>query len=195
MPKISEQRREQRRREIMDAALRCFARSGYRGTSMSDIIDESGLSAGAIYGYFASKQELIRSVASGLLTDRRIELLSADAVDALSPAAVVATLIEGMRAHVPTRVLLQVWGEASTDPDLRAMVQGFFGELRMTVVESLQRWARAHPETIDGDPLEWATNAAPVLLGLVPGFILQHAVIEDFDEEGYLRALPGALLG
>ena len=50
MPKVSEQHREARRDQIVDAALRCFSRKGFQRTSMADIIAESGLSAGAIYG-------------------------------------------------------------------------------------------------------------------------------------------------
>ena len=55
MPKVSEEYRTARRSEIARAALRCFARKGFDATSMADIIAESGLSAGAIYGHYKSK--------------------------------------------------------------------------------------------------------------------------------------------
>ena len=38
--------------------MACFARQGYRATSMDDVVRESGLSVGAIYSYFPSKEEL-----------------------------------------------------------------------------------------------------------------------------------------
>jgi AcrR family transcriptional regulator len=49
---------EERRAAILDAALRCFMRTGYRGTTMDDVVKASGLSKGTIYWYFASKQEI-----------------------------------------------------------------------------------------------------------------------------------------
>ena len=58
MPKISPAHEQQRRAHILDAAQACFARQGYRATSMDDVVRESGLSVGAIYTYFASKEDL-----------------------------------------------------------------------------------------------------------------------------------------
>lgn len=40
---------EIRREEILEAALKCFSKRGYHDTRMDDIINESGLSKGAIY--------------------------------------------------------------------------------------------------------------------------------------------------
>jgi AcrR family transcriptional regulator len=49
MPKVSQEHLERRRQQILEAATECFARQGFRGTSMQDIFDASGLSAGAVY--------------------------------------------------------------------------------------------------------------------------------------------------
>jgi AcrR family transcriptional regulator len=58
VPKISAAHEQQRRAQILQAAMACFARQGYRATSMDDVVRESGLSVGAIYSYFASKEDL-----------------------------------------------------------------------------------------------------------------------------------------
>jgi AcrR family transcriptional regulator len=42
--------------------MACFARQGYRATSMDDVVRESGLSVGAIYSYFPSKEELFLAI-------------------------------------------------------------------------------------------------------------------------------------
>ncbi|BDZ63759.1 TetR/AcrR family transcriptional regulator [Agromyces mangrovi Wang et al. 2018] len=87
MPKVTEAYREARRDEIAAAALRCFARKGYGGTSMADIIAESGLSAGAIYGHYAGKRELFVAVTERVLSARRDDLARAEAGGhVLSPA-------------------------------------------------------------------------------------------------------------
>jgi AcrR family transcriptional regulator len=53
---------KQRRQEIMQAALACFARKGYHKTTMDDIVAESGLSKGTLYWYFKNKDDLFLSL-------------------------------------------------------------------------------------------------------------------------------------
>lgn len=195
MPKISEAKKDERRAAIMDAAQRCFLRNGYQRTSMADIIAESGLSAGAIYGYFTGKQELIRSVAERILDARRAELESAGMDHPLSPAEIVRMLATGVRAQAPIPVLIQVWGEATVDPDLRAMVQTVLGRMSATVAAGLTRWAEQRRHDLAVPPDEWARTAAPVVLSMLPGFVLQSALIDDFDDDAYLAALSHVLPG
>lgn len=49
------------RDKLLDAASRVFAREGYDGTKILDIVREAGLSTGAVYGRFRSKNELLRA--------------------------------------------------------------------------------------------------------------------------------------
>lgn len=49
---------EERRREILEAAIRVFASKGYEKTAISDIAAESGISQGLCYRYYASKEEI-----------------------------------------------------------------------------------------------------------------------------------------
>lgn len=62
MPKISPARQSQRRDHILDAAERCFGRAGFHATTMQDICREAGTSAGGIYIYFRSKEDLIGGI-------------------------------------------------------------------------------------------------------------------------------------
>ena len=48
------------REQLLDAAARVFARQGYAGTKIQDIVREAGLSTGAVYGRFGSKHDLLR---------------------------------------------------------------------------------------------------------------------------------------
>src|SRR3954466_10506682 len=63
MPKVSPAHEQQRRDQILAAAMRCFARQGYHATSMDDVVRECGLSVGAIYTYFSSKEDLFLALA------------------------------------------------------------------------------------------------------------------------------------
>src|SRR5919197_5412070 len=64
MPRVSEAHLERRRRQILDAARVCFIRKGFYETSMQDVFRESGLSAGAVYSYFKSKDDLVKAIAT-----------------------------------------------------------------------------------------------------------------------------------
>jgi AcrR family transcriptional regulator len=54
-----ERRPDDRPNEILDAALQVFAERGYRNTRLEDIGDAAGVTKGAIYHYFANKEELL----------------------------------------------------------------------------------------------------------------------------------------
>jgi AcrR family transcriptional regulator len=194
MPKVTEAHRTARRDEIIGAALRCFAAKGYQRTSMADVIEESGLSAGAIYGYFAGKQELFAAVAGRVLEARRGELDAQRAHgEPLAPGQVMATLIDGMRREPFGHVIVQLWAEAAIDPEIGELVQAVLQRVRETVRQQLVEWASAEPGRVDGDPDEWATRITPVVVGVAPGFMIQRAIVPGFDEEAFLTALPEVL--
>jgi AcrR family transcriptional regulator len=67
MPKISELRRESRREQILEAALACFSENGFHQTGMADIVRRSGMSHGAVYVYFSSKDDIIEALADDRL--------------------------------------------------------------------------------------------------------------------------------
>jgi AcrR family transcriptional regulator len=63
MPKISAAKKDERRRQILQAAIDCFAKHGFQETTIQDICAASGLSAGAVYSYFDSKDAIIQALA------------------------------------------------------------------------------------------------------------------------------------
>ena len=63
MPRLKPDSQRQRREHILEAAERCFARAGFHRTTMQDICKEAGVSAGALYIYFDSKEALIAGIA------------------------------------------------------------------------------------------------------------------------------------
>jgi AcrR family transcriptional regulator len=58
VPKISEQAKEARREAILAAARQCFSELGYEGATVRRLEEATGLSRGAIFNYFATKEEL-----------------------------------------------------------------------------------------------------------------------------------------
>jgi AcrR family transcriptional regulator len=62
MPKLKPDIQRARREHILDAAEQCFARAGFHRTTMHDICKEAGISPGALYVYFDSKESLIAGI-------------------------------------------------------------------------------------------------------------------------------------
>ena len=94
-----------KRRVILDAAVRVFARSGYHGARVGDIATEAGVAHGLLYHYFASKDEVLETV----FRENFGELLKRfHAVEASEEPAPVK--LEGI-----AKILLRTW---RNDPDL-----------------------------------------------------------------------------
>jgi AcrR family transcriptional regulator len=53
---------EERRRQILDAAVRVFARTGYHGSRVGDIAEEAGVAHGLLYHYFTSKEAVLQTI-------------------------------------------------------------------------------------------------------------------------------------
>lgn len=196
MPKVTDAHRESRREQITAAALACFADTGFQRTSMADIIAASGLSAGAIYLHFASKQQIVLAVARRVLGRRLGDLDGMTGHAIVDPVSTLEVLLGGMVDDIlDTRLLMQLWGESTTDPELGALVDEIFDTLRTAITRYLGAWA-AH-RGIDA-PEAWARRSFPAFLALAQGFMVQRALLPTFDAAAYFASVrdtagPGLL--
>ncbi|QIG47706.1 TetR/AcrR family transcriptional regulator [Nordella sp. HKS 07] len=62
MRKVDPQKHEAKRRQILDAAVICFARSGFHKTSTAEICAEAGMSPGNLFHYFKNKNAIIEAI-------------------------------------------------------------------------------------------------------------------------------------
>jgi AcrR family transcriptional regulator len=196
MPKVSDAHRASRREQIIAAALTCFARKGFQRTSMADIVAESGLSPGAIYLHFESKQQIVLEAARTVMARRSVELDEHTLAGAdLDPPQLIRTLLGGLREDlVDTRILLQLWGEATVDDDIRGLVAEIFGLLRERMLRYLALWARTRGGVDEATARDWAVRKLPLLLSVAQGFVLQSALLPSFDADGYFDGLGDAFV-
>jgi AcrR family transcriptional regulator len=191
VPKVTDEYRIAKREEIADAALRAFRRKGFQGASMADIIAESGLSAGAIYGHFASKGDIILDVATRVVGARVDDVQQLMASDPLPPPShLLRVLMGGMLEDLgdPT-ILVQLWGEAATDPAVRQLAQGVFARLQDVYVRYISLWhQREHGASpSEGDAI--GREQVSLFVGAAQGFIVQSALLPGFDQQRYLTSL------
>lgn len=196
MPKVTEEHRLARRQQIVAAARLCVVEQGFHKTTMADVIRESGLSAGAVYGYFKSKEEIVAAIAEEALSsvDELFEKILATE-EPLSPLAALETALNHIVsvAERPggdvTKVAIQAWSEALRNPAIMATAQSKYTQLRGHF-EDVARRAQADG-TVDAsvDP----RHIAQVLFGILPGFILQRLLIGDVSPDSYTAGLRALL--
>ncbi|TCU72514.1 TetR family transcriptional regulator [Bradyrhizobium sp. R2.2-H] len=123
MRKVDPVKHERKRREILDAAICCFTRDGFRGASTTDICTEAGISPGHLYHYFPSKIAIIEAMIDlGLCRSaERFEkiLTAADVIEAL-----LADIEETSLRFRPAQILnLDGLAEAARNPEFAKIIE------------------------------------------------------------------------
>lgn len=77
VPKVSEEYKENKRQELLASAMACFAEKGYQSATIDDIVARSGMSKGAVYNYFNSKEEIYLTLLSQA-TEKSFERVKAE---------------------------------------------------------------------------------------------------------------------
>jgi AcrR family transcriptional regulator len=117
---------EEKRRQILDAAVRVFARRGYHTSRVGDIAEEAGVAHGLLYHYFSSKDDVLETVFRenwGVLLER-VEAVEGSAEPARDQLRHVAAILLRTWLHEPdvVRVLVR---DIARSPE----VQDRIGEL------------------------------------------------------------------
>jgi AcrR family transcriptional regulator len=97
MARVTAAHTEARKNQIIQAAWECFARKGYYQTKVQDIAREAGLSAGAIYRYFAGKEAVLKAISERSL-ERDLDLMERARASEDEPIAVLELLSLAMRS-------------------------------------------------------------------------------------------------
>ena len=82
--KAGKHQRHSRRNQILDAAQRCFKKQGFHKTTLRDIAQEFGMSAGHIYNYFSNKEAIIEALVE-LRTQEFLDMIDTDKFADLPP--------------------------------------------------------------------------------------------------------------
>jgi TetR/AcrR family transcriptional repressor of uid operon len=178
------QHQTDRRATILDAAERCFSRSGFHQTSMNDICQAAGMSPGNLYRYFPSKEAIIAGI-----TERCRAQAAAD-FDAVENAP---SFYEGLAAmarsymveHTAEEVNLgmEIMAECRRNPTIAKMFLDFEADVKARLVKLL-RTAAERGEINASTDFE---TAAMMLMVIGDGIQLRRVADRSFDIE---RVLP-----
>jgi AcrR family transcriptional regulator len=187
--RVSRPPREQTRREILDAAGRAFARHGFHGASVEAVAAEAGLSTGAIYSNFKSKDELFLTLYEERLATRAREIRAAvgETADAGEALAAAAANVTRMFRSSPEWLLLYFEFAllAARDPKFGRR----FRDLRRRGLEQLTRGIEDGLRRAGADP-SGAERIARAVRAVGYGLALEHVLGEAKRED---RALEDAL--
>lgn len=190
MPKVSQAHLDARRAQIIAAASRCLLRAGLHATTIQDIVRESGLSAGAIYSYFASKDDIIEAIADDRHTVEQRALADACGQAEFADALERLSRYFFLSLHHPDeqerrRLGVQMWAEALHDDRVLAIVRRGLDVPRKHLAALMAQAQRRGGLRADLDP----DAIARALIGLYHGLILQQAWDPQTQIEPYLAVV------
>jgi len=166
-----------RRSQILDAALVCFAKRGFHQTSMHDISAEAGISVGLIYRYFENKEAVISAMA-----DRHKKEIS----EMLERARQAPSLLESLEilftAHccedapqVVSAFVVDLYAEASRNPHVADLVRDVLQTAMDGVTELIARARETQNATPGLSPTELAELIFAVARGMLMFDVLRPA--------------------
>jgi AcrR family transcriptional regulator len=195
MPKVTEEHVEARRRQILSAALRCFAREGFHRATMQDIFRESDLSPGAVYSYFTGKDKLMLAIIAETMSF--VGEAAAWVNEPLPegrlrrPGEALAEIIERYKDFElgtvveRARIFPHLVGEQQRNPQLNAAVRTGLNTLRGT----FETLARAAQERGELDPAVDPEQFSRLPISLMQGLLVQIGVYgEELDIDAYAHA-------
>src|SRR5262249_2938265 len=179
------------RRQMLTAAIDCFARHGYQGTSIARIAREAGVTKGALYYHFRDKEDLLFAAVTERVGEFERKVLrdvgpTRDALTTLR--RVVDACFFHARSPTPPRFTIPLMGEAlDPTPRLSEEFRRILRGMRSFLAEVVRRGQ--HEGTLRGDVD--ADAAAAMIAGGIMGAEIQH--YQDPDEID-LRAVLDTLV-
>jgi AcrR family transcriptional regulator len=183
-----------RRCRILDAAERCFVRSGFHRTTMQDVAAEAGMSPGNLYRYFPSKDAIVVG-----LTERDRSDVARDFATFDSGEDFMTSFVKLGRKHFEEEprekaiMCLEIWAESARNPSFAKVCAEFeqFVIARLTEVLGQAQAQGEIPESVDPQAV------ARIISTLADGLFVRRAIAPGFDaarEVPNVINLIGALL-
>ncbi|MHC4972666.1 MAG: TetR/AcrR family transcriptional regulator [Planctomycetota bacterium] len=187
----------ERRRRILQAARKVFARRGYAATPMSDVATAAGVGKGTLYEHFRGKEDLfatlVVAVARESLESLLAQRLSEDPTQALRE--VIAYIVDvALRENLDLyRLFFDFWGVAAPHrqqaQELLRDVEGRFAEFVQELVRRGQREGAFRPDVDSG-------LFVKLFVAAVDGMSLRMVILgEEVDLRAYTACMQDLLVG
>ncbi len=172
-PKVVEDRREQ----IIDAAMRVFSQKGFTRATNKDVAHEAGITPGLIYYYFESKEALLKAILEERSPLPVVTSLPAQML-ALPPEVFLCFLIQRVLGIVESekfvQLLLVIFSEMTHNVNLSEIVLGLFQH----ILAFVGGYFKSKMETGELRQADVAFTVQ-VFIGSVMGFVLRRQILRD----------------
>jgi AcrR family transcriptional regulator len=186
MRRANAQLQTDRRGEILQAAKRCFSRSGFHSTSMQEICAEAQMSPGGLYRYFPSKEAIISGIAEQDRADVAEKFQAiVEAPDFFQALALAARHYIVDESDEEVCLHAEIKAESRRNPEIAKIYAGVEQEVKAGMLNVL-RSAVARGDIPPAVDLE---ISATMLMALVDGLYWRRAVDPEFDAETVLPTL------
>ena len=175
-----------RKNQILDAATAVFAKLGFHDARMDDIVQESGLSKGALYWYFKSKEDIITAISERLFTtdiEQLAGLLNAEGTVSERLQLLMRDRIAGLQQMSDmVAILFEFYATALHQDGVRHFIKAYFQNFHELLVALIQQGIdRGEFRPVD------AVAAATALDAVFEGLIVRWLI----DPEAVLVAPVG----
>jgi AcrR family transcriptional regulator len=187
MPRVTAAHEQAVRKRIVDAAILIFGEMGYQRATIQDVVRASGLSVGAVYSHFRSKEELFVVACQCQMEEQKVELrLRMAELSPLSDrlrSAVDYAVASGMEDSNERSFRAHSWTQAAESPELRQILRDRHTEMvafsRLVLQEAVVRGEL--PGWIDADRI------ASAFVTLIDGFVVRAIEAADLSAEDARR--------
>jgi AcrR family transcriptional regulator len=193
MPKVVAGYKEEARKTILLTAAEVFAEKGYRESTMDDVAKKLGVSKGAVYQYFTSKDELFQELCGSAARKLEDMLRVSFTGNVLMEAAERFMNAELDRAQGKQVLMFEAFAEATKNPALDRVMKDNYVACRKVLVDFLegQKEAGLVKRSVDSD------SAAKFLIALRHGVVasVSQGLSRQEAMEVWLQGFEIALAG
>jgi len=193
---LPQQRKQETRSRILEAGYRVFARRGYEAATVEEITVECGIAKGALYGHFASKEDLFRTILVEHVRRRAAETAARLEPDLALRESVVC-IIEASWSTCRTDpiwspLFMEFWALASRQEWGRAAFAALFDHCSAALARFLSGAKRQGLVRSDLD----VQAAARLMLAVNDGLVLQWQTQPDkVDPEEFIGPMADMIVG
>lgn len=190
MPKLKPDTQRARREHILDAAERCFARSGFHRCTMQHICQEAAVSPGALYVYFASKEQLIAGIAERERAQIAAQLSAvADAPDLITALGALGEHYAVDQPQYKRLLWMEIGCESTRNPVVGQIHRSVDEFCRMSFERLFERARAAGKIAPDLD----IATISMTLSVIGDGLFWRRATDPDFDAKTVIPVIQGLL--
>lgn len=195
MTKSPEEKRQETREKIVNAACELFSQHGYHDTQVMDIVKAVGMSAGTFYNYFVDKRDLFEQITMEGLRNLRIHVkMIRKPADIWNREERVIIIKETFAAtfhyidNNPQQLLMLLRGSFGVDKELNINVWNYFSGFAEDIADDIRDWIKEG--VIEGvNPLVFGHAVVGMCLQLFHSYLVENKLTRKDIVENMLTLI------